>query len=54
MSKSMGERLVALGWMSAEVCRAETEDEALAAVGSHIRGLFDADWAGVGPAFVQR
>ena len=48
VARTIRERVTALGWMSAEVCRATSEEEALIAAGRHVHGLFRADWAGVG------
>ncbi|MGI9615726.1 MAG: GAF domain-containing protein [Acidimicrobiales bacterium] len=47
MARTIRERVVALGRMSAEVCRAESEEEALVAAGRHVHELFRADWVGV-------
>lgn len=46
--KTMRERIAALRWMSVDVCRAETEADALIAAGRHIHDLFGVEWAGVG------
>lgn len=54
VSRSLSERVVALGWMNAQVCRAETEEEALVAAGRHVHSLFRADWAGLGLRSVDK